>query len=90
MKQRIEAIARALVSTQKATQTIRTGLDYGVSTQAQLLASTKQEFQLQLQLKQAKYQATLSWIHLKQMAGQLTIEYLNGLSKQAIGSGGDV
>jgi outer membrane protein len=90
MKQRIEAIARALVSTQKATQTIRTGLDYGVSTQAQLLASTKQEFQLQLQLKQAKYQATLSWIQLKQMAGQLTIEYLNGLSKQAIGSGGDV
>jgi len=79
---RIEAITRALDSTQKATQAIRTGLDYGVSTLAQLLTSTKQEFQLQLQLKQTTYQAMLSLIQLKQMAGQLTIEYLGKLSKQ--------
>jgi outer membrane protein len=67
MHKRIEAITKALESTVKATHTIRTGLGYGVSTQAQLLASTKQEFQLQLQLKQAKYQATLSNMQLRQM-----------------------
>ena len=82
MNKRIVAIERALESTQKATETIRTGLTYGVSTQTQLLASTKQEFHLQLQLKQAKYQATLSWVQLKQMAGQLTLEYLEQLSQQ--------
>jgi outer membrane protein len=53
MQKRIEAIIKAFESTVKATHTIRTGLGYGASTQAQLLASTKQEFQLQLQLKQA-------------------------------------
>tara|TARA_B110000879_G_C11171484_1_gene513785 strand:- start:296 stop:1636 length:1341 start_codon:yes stop_codon:yes gene_type:complete len=90
MHKRIEAITKALESTVKATHTIRTGLGYGVSTQAQLLASTKQEFQLQLQLKQAKYQATLSNMQLRQMAGQLTLEYLRNLSKQLQVTGGDV
>ena len=82
MGKRIKAIERALASTQEATQAIRTGLDYGVSTQGQLLASTKQEFELQLQLKQATYQATLSSIQLRHMAGQLTTQYLRELSKQ--------
>ena len=90
MQKRIEAITKALESTVKATHTIRTGLGYGVSTQVQLLASTKQEFQLQLQLKQAKYQATLSNMQLRQMAGQLTLEYLRNLSKQLQVTGGDV
>jgi outer membrane protein len=85
MQKRIEAITKALESTVKATNTIRTSLGYGVSTQAQLLASTKQEFQLQLQLKQAKYQATLSNMQLRQMAGQLTLEYLRDLPKQLQG-----
>ena len=90
MHKRIEAITKALESTVKATHTIRTGLGYGASTQAQLLASTKQEFQLQLQLKQAKYQATLSNMQLRQMAGQLTLEYLRNLSKQLQIIGGDI
>jgi outer membrane protein len=90
MQKRIEAITKAFDSTVKATHTIRTGLGYGASTQAQLLASTKQEFQLQLQLKQAKYQATLSNMQLRQMAGQLTLEYLRNLSKQLQVTGGDV
>jgi len=90
MGKRINAIKRALESTQAATQAIRTGLDYGVSTQDQLLASTKQEFELQLQLKQATYQATLSSIQLRHMAGQLTIEYLRELSKQLPITGNDV
>ena len=90
MGKRIKAIKRALESTQAATQAIRTGLDYGVSTQDQLLASTKQEFELQLQLKQATYQATLSSIQLRHMAGQLTIEYLRELSKQLPITGNDV
>jgi outer membrane protein len=90
MKKRIEAITKALESTVKATHTIRTGLGYGVSTQVQLLASTKQEFQLQLQLKQAKHQAILSHMQLRQMAGQLTLEYLRNLSKQLQVTGGDV
>jgi outer membrane protein TolC len=90
MQKRIEAINKAFESTTKATHTIRTGLGYGVSTQAQLLASTKQEFQLQLQLKQAKYQATLSNMQLRQMAGQLTLEYLRNLSKQLQIIGGDI
>ena len=90
MGKRIKAIERALASTQEATQAIRTGLDYGVSTQGQLLASTKQEFELQLQLKQATYQATLSSIQLRQMAGQLTTQYLRELSKQLPILGNDV
>jgi len=90
MGKRIKALKRALESTQEATQAIRTGLDYGVSTQAQLLASTKQEFELKLQLKQATYQATLSRIQLRHMAGQLTIEYLRELSKQLPITGNDV
>jgi outer membrane protein len=90
MQKRIEAITKAFESTVKATHTIRTGLGYGASTQAQLLASTKQEFQLQLQLKQAKYQATLSNMQLRQMAGQLTLEYLRNLSKQLQVTGGGV
>ena len=90
MGKRIKAIERALASTQEATQAIRTGLDYGVSTQGQLLASTKQEFELQLQLKQATYQATLSSIQLRHMAGQLTTQYLRELSKQLPILGNDV
>lgn len=90
MGKRIKAIERALASTQEATQAIRTGLDYGVSTQDQLLASTKQEFELQLQLKQATYQATLSSIQLRHMAGQLTTQYLRELSKQLPMLGNDV
>ena len=90
MGKRIKAIERALASTQEATQAIRTGLDYGVSTQGQLLASTKQEFELQLQLKQATYQATLSSIQLRHMAGQLTTQYLRELSKQLPMLGNDV
>jgi len=90
MGKRIKAIERALASTQEATQAIRTGLDYGVSTQDQLLASTKQEFELQLQLKQATYQATLSSIQLRHMAGQLTTQYLRELSKQLPILGNDV
>ena len=90
MGKRSKAIKRALESTQEATQAIQTGLQYGVSTQAQLLASTKQEFELQLQLKQATYQAMLSSIQLRQMAGQLTIEYLRELSKQLPITGNDV
>ena len=82
MGKRTKAIKRALESTQEATQAIQTGLDYGVSTQAQLLASTKQEFELQLQLKETTYQAMLSSFQLRHMAGQLTIEYLRELSKQ--------
>jgi outer membrane protein len=85
MQKRIEAITKALESTVKATHTIRTSLGYGVSTQAQLLASIKQEFELQLQLKKAKYQATLSNMQLRQMAGQLTLEYLSNLPKQLQG-----
>ena len=90
MGKRIKAIERALASTQEATQAIRTGLDYGVSTQGQLLASTKQEFELQLQLKQATYQATLSSIQLRHMAGKLTTQYLRELSKQLPILGNDV
>lgn len=90
MSKRIQATMRALESTQEATQAIRTGLGYGVSTQAQLLASTKQEFELQLQLKQARYQATLSSIQLRHMAGQLTIEFLRELSERLPMSGNDV
>ena len=90
MGKRIKAIERALASTQEATQAIRTGLDYGVSTQGQLLASTKQEFELQLQLKQATYQATLSSIQLRHMAGKLTTQYLRELSKQLPMLGNDV
>lgn len=90
MGKRIKAIERALASTQEATQAIRTGLDYGVSTQDQLLVSTKQEFELQLQLKQATYQATLSSIQLRHMAGQLTTQYLRELSKQLPILGNDV